>query len=82
MKNLFGLNRTITFVILGASFIFILGAINSLINYREKIYYQVISPNGEFYITNDVSETDGCVIFMDENEKEMKVCGSYQIQKI
>jgi len=81
-ENIFGVSKTATYVIFGASFIFIIGVINSSINHREKFYYQVISPNGEYYITNEVSETDGCVTFVNENESEIKVCGSYRIQKI
>ena len=82
MKKLFGLNQTVTFIIIFASLMFVLGTINSSVNHQEKTYYQIKTSNGEFYLTTRVVESDGCVTFIDEHEKETKVCGTYQIKKI
>ena len=82
MERLFGVSRTMTYVIIGASLIFVLGVINSFVNCREKTYYQIKTSNGEFYLTMEVFESDGCVTFLDEYKAETKVCGSYEIKKI
>jgi hypothetical protein len=82
MERLFGVSRTMTYVIIGASLIFIIGVINSFVNHREKTHYQIKSPDGTFYLTTEVFESDGCVTFIDEYKAETKVCGSYEIKKI
>ena len=82
MERLFGVSKTMTYVIIVASLIFTMGVINSFVNHREKTHYQIKSADGEFFLTTEVFESDGCVTFIDEYKAETKVCGNYEIKKI
>lgn len=83
MERVFGLNANITKMIIAVSAFMILGMIFRIIAYGGgKPHFQVISPNGDYHLTTEIVEKDGCVIFYDEFNIETRVCGSYSIKKL
>jgi hypothetical protein len=82
MERIFGVSKTATYVIFVASFIFVIGVINSLLFYRESTHYQIISPNGDYHLTTEIKEENGCIIFIDELGIENRVCGTYTVNRI
>lgn len=81
-ENIFGVSRTVTYAIFIASILLSLGMLNSIFFRIEKIHYQIISPNGDYHLTTEIKEEDGCVIFIDELGTENRVCGSYSVKRI
>lgn len=83
MNNLFGISRGITYLIIGASLIFIVGMISNMAAKKisGKPYYQIISPDGDYHLTDEYKTEGNCIIFVDEIGTENRVCGSYRIKK-
>jgi hypothetical protein len=82
VENVFGVSRTVTYVIFGASIFLVIGMINSIFLHQEKIHYQIISPDGNYHLTTEINEENGCITFIDEIGIENKICGSYRVKKI
>lgn len=83
MEKLFGLNARITKIIIVASLFMIVSMLYKIIFYNEgKPHFQVISQNGDYYLTTEIIENDGCIIFNDEYNTKTIVCGSYSIKKL
>ena len=82
IENVFGVSRIMTYAIFGITAILILGMINSIIFHGEKIHYQIISPNGDYHLTSEIKEENGCIVFTDEIGIENRVCGSYTVKRI
>lgn len=45
-------------------------------------YYLVTAVNRDPIVTKSITEKDGCIVFDDEFGKEIKICGTYEIEKI
>jgi hypothetical protein len=82
VENIFGVSRTVTYVIFGASIFLVIGMINSIFLHQEKIHYQIITPEGDYHLTTEIKEEGRCIIFIDELGKENRVCDSYTIKRI
>ena len=84
MERLFGVSRTMTYVIIGVSLIFIVGILSNMgaKAVKGKTYYQIVSPNGEYHLTDSYKMTGSCIFFTDEFDNENIVCGSFRIKKI
>ena len=84
MYNLFGVSRRITLLIIGSSLLLMIAMLFNIVNRRlnEKDYYQIISPNGDYHLTESYTTEGSCVRFIDEVNHENIVCGSYQIKKL
>jgi len=82
VENIFGVSRTVTYVIFGASIFLVIGMINSIFLHQEKIHYQIITPEGDYHLTTEIIEENGCIIFIDEIGNEDRVCGSYSVKRI
>lgn len=82
MEKIFGVSKGITILIIGSSLILILGILSRLIFHRGKTHFQIISPNGDYHITNEIVTDGDCIVFYDELGAKNRVCGSYTIKEI
>ena len=84
MYNLFGVSRKITILIIGASLLLTAAMVFNIVKrkFNEKDYYQIISPNGDYHLTESYKKEGSCIYFTDEIGYENIVCGAYQIKKI
>lgn len=80
-ENLFGLNKDTTTMILIASALFCAAMAYKIITTKEEDNWQIVK-DGEYFLTHDPLEEDGCVYFTDESGLARKVCGKYKLTKI
>lgn len=82
MQNIFGVPRIITYSILIVSFVLMIGM--TMVGLRDRSdlkYYQIITPDGKYFMTSEIFEEGGCVKFKDSFGIEYKICGSYRLTK-
>lgn len=83
MERLFGLDSRITKIIITASLLMVLGMLFRIVYYNgSEAHFQVISSNGDYYLTTEIVENNGCITFNDEYDNKTIVCGSYSIKKL
>jgi hypothetical protein len=82
MEKLFGLNKTITYIIIFVSLLFVYGAFKQIFrNVGRKQHYLIEPENGYPKIGVDLEFKDNCCIFLGERGPD-KVCGKFKITKI
>lgn len=81
LEDILGLSREKTLFVLTAYVVIMAAMIIKLSAPSPKKHFQIIS-NGEYHLTTDPIQHDGCVEFTDENGEEKIFCGHYSMKKI
>lgn len=73
----------ITTLIIGAAFVFIAWKLGRFIASSQDFKYDIKVSNGKYmehYYTNEIhKDSSGCLKFLNKDNKEQTVCGSYQV---